>query len=952
MQRLNQYQFVRNIGEGSFGKVKLAKHRITGQEVAMKIINRRKLISRDLAGRIEREIQYLQLLRHPHIIKLYTVITTKTEICMVLEYVPMELFDYIVKHGRLGENKARKLFQQIICAVEYCHRHKIVHRDLKPENLLLDKNMNVKIADFGLSNIMTDGNFLKTSCGSPNYAAPEVIGGKLYAGPEVDVWSCGVILYVFLVGRLPFDDEFIPTLFKKIQAGQFHIPSQTPPGAAHLIKRCLQVHPVQRITIPEIRQDEWFIKDLPAYLGEPVEEFLDTGVDPSKAIDPRQLAPGRPIEEVEKIHETVVSRLGRTMGYPKEDVKDALSKDEPSAIKDAYLIVRENQLMMDTPQYRADNPELETFLASSPPVEPNYPGFPGSPRSTSTRAFQDIKPLTPTASKEPRRASRTMSDAATLAREENKPRLSNVRVLYTSIPEVHDELMQIRQKARFAGQDPDQAFSSPGTVKVASVTSPIPEERRDDAGQPLARPKEDQAATLRALKPHSRSSTNLSSLGEQKGKPPPSSSPSEIEKEKEKRAASKKKDRKWQFGIRSRNQPYEAMRCIYHALHSIGAEWEVIPSLKFEHDEHNEYENNHRDGSEHPGQGEDEDEGEGLPPVPQLEPGERHTILQSKYEHLPSDYYIPRDIWSIRARILKRGLLMPGEIAPVSGYSSAVSLPSEAQQQLKRHIEEFGGNVTEEIVRHIAANGPTPNMTQKLKSATTSAQNSRPSSSIGEHVTSGHAHTPVHGHHDTLPHRSAGVVRTDFQHSHSHLHPHPHPASHGSPSSNAERHHLSPSTQNSLNISPKMIPSNIGVWIFIDIQLYTLDSTTYVVDFKCDGYQNVVWHEPKHKTVTSPNSTVTSPAGSRPASGFGTAGHFTSEPSSTLSRNPSYEGVNAGHSSHVKVRSKSGDKVEDKERLHGYWKPVSKRYKNVEKEISSPYPYIDVASDLVAQLVR
>jgi len=263
---------------------------------------------------------------------------------MVLEYAPMELFDYIVRHGRLGESRSRKLFQQIICAVEYCHRHKIVHRDLKPENLLLDQNMNVKIADFGLSNIMTDGNFLKTSCGSPNYAAPEVISGKLYAGPEVDVWSCGVILYVFLVGRLPFDDEFIPSLFKKIAAGNFHIPSHLPSGAVNIIKRCLQVHPVHRITIPEIRQDEWFLKDLPAYLTDPVDEFLDTGVDPAKAIDPRQLAPGKPIEVVEQIHETVVGKLGKTMGYAKEDVKDALSKDEPSAIKDAYLIVRENQL--------------------------------------------------------------------------------------------------------------------------------------------------------------------------------------------------------------------------------------------------------------------------------------------------------------------------------------------------------------------------------------------------------------------------------------------------------------------------------------------------------------------------------------------------------------------------------------------------------------------------------
>jgi carbon catabolite-derepressing protein kinase len=135
---------------------------------------------------------------------------------MVIEYAGKELFDYIVQNGKVSEAGARRFFQQIISAVEYCHRHKVAHRDLKPENLLLDDQLNVKIADFGLSNIMHDGSFLKTSCGSPNYAAPEVINGKLYAGPEVDVWSCGVILYVLLCGRLPFDDEFIPTLFRKI----------------------------------------------------------------------------------------------------------------------------------------------------------------------------------------------------------------------------------------------------------------------------------------------------------------------------------------------------------------------------------------------------------------------------------------------------------------------------------------------------------------------------------------------------------------------------------------------------------------------------------------------------------------------------------------------------------------------------------------------------------------
>jgi carbon catabolite-derepressing protein kinase len=266
---------------------------------------------------------------------------------MVLEYAGAELFNYIVEHGKFQEDKARAFFQQIICAVEYCHRHKIVHRDLKPENLLLDENLNVKVADFGLSNIMTDGNFLRTSCGSPNYAAPEVISGKLYAGPEVDVWSCGVILYVLLVGRLPFDDEYIPALFKKIAQGNYHMPSSLSPGASRLIRKMLHVSPVHRITIQEIRQDPWFNKGLPEYLRLPVAEFLDTGVDHAKAIDPRDLAPTKSAAVVEKMHNEVVGKLGKAMGYGREDVQQALAINEPNAIKDAYLIVRENQMMKD-----------------------------------------------------------------------------------------------------------------------------------------------------------------------------------------------------------------------------------------------------------------------------------------------------------------------------------------------------------------------------------------------------------------------------------------------------------------------------------------------------------------------------------------------------------------------------------------------------------------------------
>lgn len=244
----------------------MAKHTLTDCYVALKIINRKKVKDLDLSKRIKREIKLLKLLRHPHIIKLYEVNTTPTDIIMVIEYANRELFDFIANNGKMSEEMARKFFQSIIAAVDYCHEHKIVHRDLKPENLLLDSKDNLKIADFGLSNFMSDGNFLKTSCGSPNYAPPEVIGGKLYAGPEVDIWSCGVILYVMLCGKMPFDDESIPALFQKINEGNFQIPDFVSNGARDLLNSMIVVNPVQRTTIAKIKEHPWFKLNYPSYL--------------------------------------------------------------------------------------------------------------------------------------------------------------------------------------------------------------------------------------------------------------------------------------------------------------------------------------------------------------------------------------------------------------------------------------------------------------------------------------------------------------------------------------------------------------------------------------------------------------------------------------------------------------------------------------------------------------
>ena len=255
---------------------------MTGHKVAVKILNKAKIKRLGMEEKAQREIYVLSLCTHPHIIRVYEVIDTPTDIFLVNEYVSGGLlFDYIVLKRRLSADEARNFFHQIISGVEYCHFQKIVHRDLKPEHLLLDANLNIKIAAFGSSTKMRDGEFLRTSCGSPHYAAPEIISGHLYAGPEVDVWSCGVTLYALLCGSLPFDDESIPNLFKKIKSGMYSLPTHLSQLAKNLILRMLEVDPITRITIPEIRLHPWFQHKLPPYLRHPpeyTEKLLDREV--------------------------------------------------------------------------------------------------------------------------------------------------------------------------------------------------------------------------------------------------------------------------------------------------------------------------------------------------------------------------------------------------------------------------------------------------------------------------------------------------------------------------------------------------------------------------------------------------------------------------------------------------------------------------------------------------
>lgn len=268
--QLGDYILYSTLGVGTFGKVKLAEHVITGQKVAVKIINKQKMHQMNMHEKLSREINILKVMAHPHVIRMYELIDSPTELFMVMEYVSGgELFDYIVHKVRLRESEARRIFQQIISGIEFCHSHMVCHRDLKPENLLLDKNLQIKIADFGLSNRMWDGEFLKTSCGSPNYASPEVVSGKFYAGPETDVWSAGVCLYALLCGSLPFDDENVPNLFRKIKHGNFTLPGHISADAKDLIVQMLVVDPTKRLTIPLIRKHRWFRVALPEYLKHP-----------------------------------------------------------------------------------------------------------------------------------------------------------------------------------------------------------------------------------------------------------------------------------------------------------------------------------------------------------------------------------------------------------------------------------------------------------------------------------------------------------------------------------------------------------------------------------------------------------------------------------------------------------------------------------------------------------
>ncbi|XP_038132408.1 serine/threonine-protein kinase BRSK2 isoform X7 [Cyprinodon tularosa] len=257
-QYVGPYRLEKTLGKGQTGLVKLGVHCITGQKVAIKIVNREKL-SESVLMKVEREIAILKLIEHPHVLKLHDVYENNKYLYLVLEHVSGgELFDYLVKKGRLTPKEARKFFRQIISALDFCHSHSICHRDLKPENLLLDEKNNIRIADFGMASLQVGDSLLETSCGSPHYACPEVIRGEKYDGRRADVWSCGVILFALLVGALPFDHDNLRQLLEKVKSGVFHMPHFIPPDCQSLLKGMIEVNPEKRLTLEAIQKHSWY----------------------------------------------------------------------------------------------------------------------------------------------------------------------------------------------------------------------------------------------------------------------------------------------------------------------------------------------------------------------------------------------------------------------------------------------------------------------------------------------------------------------------------------------------------------------------------------------------------------------------------------------------------------------------------------------------------------------
>ena len=278
---MEKYEFGKLLGQGNFAKVYHARDVRTGESVAVKVIDKEKILKIGLVDQTKREISIMRLVKHPNVLQLYEVLATKTKIYFIIEYAKGgELFNKVAK-GRLTEDKAKKYFQQLVSAVDFCHSRGVYHRDLKPENLLLDENGVLKVADFGLSALVESHrqkDMLHTICGTPAYVAPEVISRRGYDGTKADVWSCGVILFVLLAGHLPFYDLNLMSLYNKIGKADYKCPNWFPFEVRRLLAKILDPNPNTRISMAKLMENSWFRKGFKPKSGQVKREAVNVAL--------------------------------------------------------------------------------------------------------------------------------------------------------------------------------------------------------------------------------------------------------------------------------------------------------------------------------------------------------------------------------------------------------------------------------------------------------------------------------------------------------------------------------------------------------------------------------------------------------------------------------------------------------------------------------------------------
>jgi serine/threonine protein kinase len=262
---IGDYIIKETIGNGTFSIVKLGINKYTNEKVAIKLLEKKKITEKKDLERIFREMSIVKNLNHPNIIKTYEIFDNEKYYYMIMDYCKGgELFDYIVKKRRLNEEETSFFFYQIINGLEYLHSKNIVHRDLKPENLLLTEKNKLKIIDFGLSNYFNlnkdnKKNLLKTPCGSPCYAAPEMVSGNKYNGFKTDIWAIGIVLYAMIVGYLPFEDSDNDILFQKILDCNIEFPEFLSELSIDIIKKILNVNCDERYSISDIKKHQFYL---------------------------------------------------------------------------------------------------------------------------------------------------------------------------------------------------------------------------------------------------------------------------------------------------------------------------------------------------------------------------------------------------------------------------------------------------------------------------------------------------------------------------------------------------------------------------------------------------------------------------------------------------------------------------------------------------------------------